>query len=464
MKSSFNSRSWCMLICMFLLHLHAFSQAPVTNPVSASIVKTASWTNGLPWKKIWLASDVPNLIDQNNYVDSAKLAATLQSISQKGGGVFYFGSGTFYFTYDLALPENVIIRGETPNVLSSASNGNDWLTKLVFPKLYLARSNPPKSNEPYATSPKKIWYAGKPGGFAGLVNLDINRATISLKDIKQVIVYGIRNNNASRLDATIPTATQVSNRQGWQIWPDKNAANIDIAFAENCLVAKSLFNDQVTDNLPQSDFMTDDGMRFDGSRAEYRVTDHPVMNISSAKAPQITGNIIHISKGYEPIVAAGNFASANTVDLISEKNNMVTDGKSSADLSYNILFKDEINSEDHMFVDEFNDSLPYRLIKPLNYDPSKKYPLVVFMHDFWEKGSDNKRHLRQFVWQFLTPENRAKFPCFIIAPQLPMSEPKWKTDGLGSETWPIQSSSLLITEIQSKFPIDNKRVYAVGNS
>lgn len=477
MKSKLTSAAWCgMLLFVLLLNLQLRAQSPVNNPVSANIAKTAQWTNTLPWKKVQAAAEIAELVDQNNYVDSARLAAALSSLSAKGGGVLYFSSGTYYFNHDLILPSNVIIRGETPNVLTASSTGNDWITKFIFPRLYLARGPAPKALEPYATAPKKIWYAGSADAFTGLVNLDINRATIMLgsaannKTAKHVLIYGIRNNNASQLDPSVPTAIQVANRQGWQIWPDHSVANIDVAFTGNCLVAQSLINDLVTDNLWQHDFMTDDGMRFDGSKAEYRVTAHPAINVwSPAATPvknvQVTGNIINVAKGYEPIVSTtGNFAAANQVFVITEKSNQVTGGKSATGVAYNLLFKDEVSSEDHLFVNEFNDSLPYRLIKPANYDPTKKYPLVVFLHDFWEKGSDNKRHLRQFVWQFLTEENRNKYPCFIVAPQLPMAEPKWKPDGLGSETWPIQCNSMLINELANKFSIDNKRVYAVGNS
>ncbi|MGB8190927.1 MAG: alpha/beta fold hydrolase [Chitinophagaceae bacterium] len=476
MRLQLTSIAWCgMLVFLLMINMQTNAQAPVNNPVAATLVKTAQWTNTFPWKKVQSATDIPNLVNDNNYVDSAKLSTALQSISEKGGGVLYFGSGTYYFSYDLALPSNVIIRGETPAALNASSNGNAWLTKFVFPRLYLDRSNAPKALEPYSIKPKKIWYAGKPDAFTGLVNLDINRAVILLsspgdnKAVKHTIIYGIRSNNASELDATIPTAIQQQNRQGWQIWPDRAVANINIAAGENCLIAQSLINDQVTDNLAQHDFMTEDGMRFDGSRAEYRVTDHSAINVWSASTPaknlQVTGNIIHVANGFEPIVStAGNFAANNQVSVINEKINHVKDGKTASGLAYNLLFKDEIGSEEGIYVSEFNDSLPYRLIRPANYDPTKKYPLVFFLHDFWEKGSDNKRHLRQFVWQFLTDENRNKYPCFIVAPQLPMNEPKWKPDGLGSETWPIQCSSNLIKELAKKFSIDDKRVYAVGNS
>lgn len=471
MRHTFKRRAWWSLSALLLINLTVLAnQSPAGNPLPPAYIKSASWTNALPWKRVVTANEIAGLIDQKNYVDSAVLSTTLESLSAKGGGVLYFGSGTYYFTTDLPLPSNVILRGEAP-----AGNSNELFTKLVFPRLYLARSEAPKSNEPHDIVTKRIYYAGAPDAFTGLVNLDINRATISLggasqdKAVRSVIIYGVRSNNAAQLDPQIPTATQASSRQGWQVWPDKSVANINIGFSGNCLVAKSTLNDQVTDNLAQHDYMTDDGMRFDGSRAEFRFTHHPGISVWSAPAAKkhaalVADNTIHTSTGYAAIVGLDEAAQGNQVAVISERSNQVNDGRSAAAAGYNLLFKDEIRSETGLFVNEFNDSLHYRLIKPFNYDPAKTYPLVVFLHDFWEKGSDNKRHLRQFVWQFLTEENRTQYPCFIVAPQLPMSEPKWKTDGLGSETWPIQCNSMLITELASRFPIDNKRVYAVGNS
>ena len=35
----------------------------------------------------------------------------------------------------------------------------------------------------------------------------------------------------------------------------------------------------------------------------------------------------------------------------------------------------------------------YRLFKPANYDPAKKYPVVVSLHGVGERGSDNRRQV-----------------------------------------------------------------------
>ena len=40
-----------------------------------------------------------------------------------------------------------------------------------------------------------------------------------------------------------------------------------------------------------------------------------------------------------------------------------------------------------------NDTLPYRILLPENYNPNKSYPLVVFLHGAGERGNDNEVRL-----------------------------------------------------------------------
>jgi len=66
-----------------------------------------------------------------------------------------------------------------------------------------------------------------------------------------------------------------------------------------------------------------------------------------------------------------------------------------------------------------NGPLLYNLYIPANYDPSRKYPLVLFMHDAGVVGNNPTRTLKQglgaIVWA--TPAEQAKHPCFVLAPQ-----------------------------------------------
>jgi predicted peptidase len=67
-------------------------------------------------------------------------------------------------------------------------------------------------------------------------------------------------------------------------------------------------------------------------------------------------------------------------------------------------------------------SLPYRLLYPLNFDPDKKYPLLVFLHGSYEKGTDNALQLNIGGRYFLRPENRSQYPAFVLFPQCPADD------------------------------------------
>src|SRR4051794_25328019 len=63
------------------------------------------------------------------------------------------------------------------------------------------------------------------------------------------------------------------------------------------------------------------------------------------------------------------------------------------------------------------EDLPYRILFPENYDKSKKYPLVLFLHGAGERGNDNEAQLTHGAKLFLTDENREKYPAIVIFPQ-----------------------------------------------
>ena len=48
-----------------------------------------------------------------------------------------------------------------------------------------------------------------------------------------------------------------------------------------------------------------------------------------------------------------------------------------------------------------NDTLPYRILLPLNYDASKKYPLILLLHGAGERGNDNESQLVHGAGLFL---------------------------------------------------------------
>jgi predicted peptidase len=61
--------------------------------------------------------------------------------------------------------------------------------------------------------------------------------------------------------------------------------------------------------------------------------------------------------------------------------------------------------------------LPYRLLKPKDYDPKEKYPLVIFLHGAGERGTDNNVQLVHGMGDFASDKIMEAYPAFVIAPQ-----------------------------------------------
>lgn len=115
--------------------------------------------------------------------------------------------------------------------------------------------------------------------------------------------------------------------------------------------------------------------------------------------------------------------------------------------------------------------LPYRLLKPKDYDAKQKYPLVLFLHGAGERGENNKAQLVHGMNDFASDEIMAKYPAFVIAPQCP-TDKKWvEVDWSASQhTTPEQPSLGLaatlkaIEALQKEFSIDDQRLYITGLS
>ena len=122
------------------------------------------------------------------------------------------------------------------------------------------------------------------------------------------------------------------------------------------------------------------------------------------------------------------------------------------------------------YRDADNHTLPYRLLSPLKITPGEKYPLVLFLHGAGERGTDNSTQL-YWTGTFAKPENRQKYPCFVLAPQCP-SNCRWvEVDwSLQSHTMseqpsiPLQLALKLVDKLAADLPVDKSRIYVTGLS
>ena len=59
----------------------------------------------------------------------------------------------------------------------------------------------------------------------------------------------------------------------------------------------------------------------------------------------------------------------------------------------------------------------YRLMKPIDFEPSKAYPIILSLHGAGGRGSNNVKNLRNWNEWLADSELRRKHPCFVLAPQ-----------------------------------------------
>jgi len=127
--------------------------------------------------------------------------------------------------------------------------------------------------------------------------------------------------------------------------------------------------------------------------------------------------------------------------------------------------------EARVYQGDDDDRLLYRLLKPMGYDPQKKYPLVLFFHGAGERGDDNRRQLVHGMNEFAGDQMMKKYPCFVAAPQCPQGaqwvDTPWTADAHAmpdEPTAPMRMSLELLSALETEFSIDPSRIYVTGLS
>lgn len=132
--------------------------------------------------------------------------------------------------------------------------------------------------------------------------------------------------------------------------------------------------------------------------------------------------------------------------------------------------------EKKMFISG-NDTLRYRLLLPENFDKTKKYPLVLFLHGAGERGSDNEKQLVHGMPKFVDAQNRKNFQCIVIAPQCPLNQ-SWNSAKTNRDVRPfvrefnynnpipkpLQLAIDLTNSIIDEGSVDKKKVVVAGLS
>ena len=126
------------------------------------------------------------------------------------------------------------------------------------------------------------------------------------------------------------------------------------------------------------------------------------------------------------------------------------------------------------------DTLPYRIMYPINYDVKKQYPVLLFLHGAGERGNNNELQLVHGSKVFADSTNRTRFPAIVVFPQCPVNDfwanikiLKARTDSTPSQFEyasagnPRKSLSLvsqLMDSLVTMKTVNSKRIYIGGLS
>lgn len=139
----------------------------------------------------------------------------------------------------------------------------------------------------------------------------------------------------------------------------------------------------------------------------------------------------------------------------------IFDSKPFTETSHQTLIADDFKQS------VFNDpktgvALRYNIFIPKGYDTSKKYPVVLFMHDASGANQEDDYTLLQgngaTVWA--SPEEQAKHPCIVVAPQYD----EIVVDDNFTATSSAEATINLLEYLKTQYSIDSDRIYTTGQS
>lgn len=128
------------------------------------------------------------------------------------------------------------------------------------------------------------------------------------------------------------------------------------------------------------------------------------------------------------------------------------------------------------FTSSKGTKINYRIFFPKNYDSQKKYPLILFLHGYGQRGNDNQSQLQLGICEpFKNPDSEI-YNCIVIAPQCPDTD-KWiDIPGEGWDRYCSYDSAKinesastaavveLVAKIRDEEAVDQNRMYVTGLS
>lgn len=107
-------------------------------------------------------------------------------------------------------------------------------------------------------------------------------------------------------------------------------------------------------------------------------------------------------------------------------------------------------------------TLPYNLYVPADYDPTQRYPLVLFIHDAGVASGPLTNTLYQGngATSWAEPEAQVRHKCIVVAPEYPFIT----VDDNWNYSHHLDATIALLRQLQTEYSIDADRIYTMGQS
>jgi len=104
-----------------------------------------------------------------------------------------------------------------------------------------------------------------------------------------------------------------------------------------------------------------------------------------------------------------------------------------------------------LYEPHLHKEMPYRLMKPINFDEEKRYPVIVSLHGAGGTGTDNRKQLKDWNKLLAEKQRRTDYPCYVLAPQT-------------SRGWDAAHLKNIKDVVAALPSVDMHRIYILGHS
>jgi len=122
--------------------------------------------------------------------------------------------------------------------------------------------------------------------------------------------------------------------------------------------------------------------------------------------------------------------------------------------------------EARTFTDKAGKSINYHLMKPVDFDAKKSYPVLLFLHGMGGCGSKNKKNLVDAGVPkiFADDKLRRKYPAIVLVPQCPRGS-FWAGSIRGRKQPTMDALVIgMLQAVCKEFKADKNRLYITGLS